>query len=99
MIQDQYDEVFEVVYIMKGAAAIGYRLFDEIFYGQKMIMKNDFFHKNKKNNTIINDYSCLKNKCSEFLYQPINKVEALSIDKHFFSEIMEKEPMCLRIKE
>lgn len=84
---------------MKGAAAIGYRLFDEIFYGQKMIMKNDLHHNNKKNFTIINDYSCIQNKCSEFLYQPIKKVEALSIDKHNFVKIMDNDPISLRIRE
>ena len=38
-IQDQFDEVFEVVFIMNGACAIGYRLFEEIFYGQTMILR------------------------------------------------------------
>lgn len=42
-IQDQYDEVFEVIFMMKGAAAVGYRLFDEIFYGQTMIIKKNYF--------------------------------------------------------
>ena len=33
MIQDQYEEIFEVVFITKGAVGVGYRLFNEIFYG------------------------------------------------------------------
>ena len=33
MIQDQYEEIFEVVYITKGAVGIGYRLFNEVFFG------------------------------------------------------------------
>ena len=47
-IQDQFDEVFEVVFIMKGACAIGYRLFEEIFYGQTMIMKKNVAHNKPK---------------------------------------------------
>jgi hypothetical protein len=32
-IQDQYEEIFEVVFITKGSVGVGYRLFNEIFYG------------------------------------------------------------------
>lgn len=65
-IQDQYEEIFEVVYIMTGAVGVGYRLFDEIFYGVRIVMSGT-----KKIVSAINDYSCLHNKCSEFLYMPI----------------------------
>ena len=37
MIQEQYDEVFEVIFILKGFVGIGYRLFDEIFYAKKLL--------------------------------------------------------------
>lgn len=102
-IQDQFDEVFEVVFIMKGACAIGYRLFEEIFYGQTMILKK--FTANKKNKTpakqftIINDYSCIFNKCAEFLYTPIKRVEALSIDKHKFVEVLTTDLIAIKIKQ
>lgn len=29
LIQDQYDEVFEVLYVMKGRVGVGYRLYNE----------------------------------------------------------------------
>jgi hypothetical protein len=38
MIQDQYEEIFEVVYITKGAVGIGYRLFNEVFFGMQILM-------------------------------------------------------------
>jgi len=81
MVQDQYEEVFEVVFVMKGAVAIGYRLFDEIFYGKKFIVANDHKRANKKKLSVLNDYSCLFNKCSEFLYLPIDNVEGLAMRK------------------
>lgn len=34
MIQDQYEEIFEVVFPTKGSVGVGYRLFNEIFYGK-----------------------------------------------------------------
>ena len=83
MIQEQYEEIFEVIYITNGAVGVGYRLFNEIFYGMRIIMS-----KEKKVISPINDYSCLTNKCSEFLYKPIDIVEALSIRKAPFHHIM-----------
>ena len=32
-IQDQYEEIFEVIFITRGSVGVGYRLFNEIFYG------------------------------------------------------------------
>lgn len=88
---------------MKGACAVGYRLFEEIFYGQKMIMKNMIMNKKHKklgkSFTVINDYSCIYNKCSEFLYTPIKKVEALGIDKHSFINVLNTELLAVKIKE
>lgn len=68
-----------------GSVGVGYRLFNEIFYGLSIIMS-----KNKRIIAPINDYSCLSNKSSEFLYKPIEKVEALAIRKPFFNELMEE---------
>ena len=33
IIQEQYEEIFEVFFINSGAVGVGYRLFSEIFYG------------------------------------------------------------------
>jgi hypothetical protein len=79
MIQDQYSEIFEVIFIMKGTVGVGYRLFNEIFYGTKLCMSQE-----KKINSVINDYSCLFDKSSEFLYRPIDNVEALAMRKYNF---------------
>lgn len=54
--------------------------------------------KDKKIVSPINDYSCLFNKCSEFLYKPIDFVEALSIRKENFNEQME-DPLAKRLKQ
>lgn len=85
IIQEQYEEVFEVVFIMNGIVGIGYRLFNEVFYGKSLIM-------NKQKRTIapINDYSCIFNKSSEFLYQPVEKTEALAIRREDFFNLMEE---------
>jgi len=45
--------------------------------------------KQKKDANVINDYSCLYNKCSEFLYKPIDTVEALAMRKENFNEVMQ----------
>jgi len=72
-----------VVFVTKGSVGIGYRLFNEIFYGKQIVMS-----KKKKSAIVINDYSCLYNKCSEFLYQPIDTVEAMAMRKENFNEVM-----------
>jgi len=97
MVQDQYEEVFEVIFVMKGAVAIGYRLFDEIFYGKKFIVKNDKKRANKKRLGVVNDYSCLENKCSEFLYLPIDNVEGLAMRKNNFQQLM-LDPQAKKMK-
>ena len=93
MIQDQYEEIFEVVFITNGAVGVGYRLFNEIFYGMSIIMS-----KTKKIISPINDYSCLSNKSSEFLYKPIEYVEALAMRKYNFNCLMQ-DPVAKRIKQ
>ena len=68
-----------------------------------MIMKTIIVNKKHKkvgnSSTVINDYSCIYNKCSEFLYTPIKKVEALSIDKHSFMNVLNTELLAVKIKE
>lgn len=68
-----------------------------------MIMKNIMVNKKHKkvgkSITVINDYSCIYNKCSEFLYTPIKKVEALSIDKHSFMNVLNTELLAVKIKD
>ena len=87
MIQDQYEEIFEVVFITKGSVGVGYRLFNEVFYGMRIIMSNKL-----KINVPINDYECIHNKCSEFLYKPIeDKIEALSMRRENFIRVMHKK--------
>ena len=60
IIQDQFCEVFEVLYIMKGKVGVGYRLFNTVFLGMVLNQRN-----------VINDYALIQNKVSEFIYKPI----------------------------
>jgi len=53
---------------------------------------------NKKIISPINDYSCLNNKNSEFLYTPIDKIEAYGIRKEYFNEIL-KMPIAKKIRK
>lgn len=41
-----------------------------------------------KGKIAINDYSCLHDKCSEFLYKALDFVQAFAIRKHYFNEVM-----------
>lgn len=54
--------------------------------------------KTKKKVAPINDYSCITNKVSEFLYKPVDFVEALSMRKENFEKLM-KNPVPLSIKK
>lgn len=92
IIQDQYEEVFEVTFITTGAVGVGYRLFNEVFYGMSIIMS-----KNKRIISPINDYSCVSNKSSEFLYTPVEKVEALAIRREHFNVLM-SDPIGKRMR-
>ena len=69
--------------MMKGSVGIGYRLYNEEFFGLKIIMGEE-----KKVIKVINDYSCAYNKCSEFIYRPIQYVEALAMRKENFKELL-----------
>ena len=88
LIQDQWDEIFEVVYVMKGSVGVGYRLFNETFFGVRLMMTNE-----KKISAGINDYGCLENKCSEFLYTPIEMTEALAIRKFHFTNVIDNSTL------
>lgn len=90
-MQEQYEEIFEVTFIISGAMGVGYRLFNEIFYGVQIVMNN-----NKKTICPINDYSCIMNRVSEFLYKPIDMVEALAVRKDNFKELLE-HPMAKKM--
>ena len=71
MVQDQYHEVFEVIFIMKGQVGVGYRLLTHVFYGKALQARD-----------VVNDYAMLRNKVSEFIYKPVKDfAEGLSINK------------------
>ena len=55
IIQDQFTEVFEIIFIMKGKVGVGYRLFNEIFLGMAL-----------RERMLFNAYALLQNKDSEF---------------------------------
>lgn len=79
-IQDQFEEVFEVLYIMKGKVGVGYRLFNEVFLGMAL-----------KDQQVINDYAIIQEKVSEFIYKPIlEKVEGLALKRSVFKEFVEE---------
>ena len=86
VIQDQYEEVFEAIYVTKGVVGVGYRLFNQEFFGTQIIM-------NKKINTInvINDYSLIYEKCAEFLFKPFDFVEAYAMRKENFLGVMNQK--------
>ena len=47
---------------MKGKVGVGYRIFNKIFYGMALQPRH-----------AVNDYAMLRNKVSEFLYQPADE--------------------------
>lgn len=59
---------------------VGYRLFDEVFFAKKLFMNDG----KKGTIPVINDYDCLHSKCSEFLYYPIEIMEAFAMRRHKF---------------
>lgn len=68
---------------MNGNIGVGYRLFNDVFYGMSIVMS-----KTKRVISPINDYSCISNKSSEFLYTPIEKAEALAIRREDFNTMI-----------
>lgn len=91
IILDQFEEVYEVLYVNKGSVIIGYRLFNDIFYAKNM----------KGNQVVIGDFACLSNKVSEFLYKSHETILGFAIKKERFLEIIEDndaENMIERLK-
>ena len=78
---------------MNGSVGVGYRLFNEIFFGVSLVMS-----KTKRIISPINDYSCISNKSSEFLYQPIEKAEALAIRREDFNTMLDEDPTAKKLK-
>ena len=81
IIQNQYEEIFEVLFVMKGTYGIGYTLFNETFYAKQMGI-------NRRRLIPINDYSCLVEYNSEFLYRAVNNLEGLAIKRKNWKNIM-----------
>jgi hypothetical protein len=81
-----------VVFVTKGSVAVGYRIFSEMFFGKQITMS-----KNKKVISVINDYSCINYKCSEFLYKAIDFTEALAMRQRNFKEVI-KLPRGRKLK-
>lgn len=78
MIQEQFNETFEVLYIMNGKVGVGYRLFNDVIMGKVL-----------KERHSINDYAIICNKVSEFLYRPIiENVEGYAICRQAFLKII-----------
>ena len=74
VIQEQFHEVYEMLFITEGSVRVGYRLFNETHYG-KMLEKK----------AVVNDYSCAFDKCSEFLYTAFSaQVKGYAIRKNSF---------------
>ena len=71
---------------MKGAVGVGYRLFNEIFYGKKILIPKVDRVLNIRQLKVINDYSCMTGKSSEFLYRALETTEALAIRRPEFLE-------------
>ena len=57
-----------------------------------MMTKKNGLSKDKGTFPVINDYSAMSNKCAEFLYHPIDQVEAFAIRKYKFTAILKRKP-------
>lgn len=78
LIQGQYDEVFEVLYLMKGKVGVSYRLFNETAIGVVL-----------QRGHVINEYALIVEKVSEFSYQAIlEDVEGLAIRRREFNDLL-----------
>lgn len=64
---------------MYGKVGVGYRLFNDVIMGHVM-----------NERTVVNDYAIIKNKVSEFLYQPIiENVDGYAIKRSVFQQLLE----------
>lgn len=82
VIQDQYDEVFEVLYIMKGRVGVGYRLYNEQAFGVVL-----------QRGHVVNDYAVMTQRVSEFRYEVIiePQVDGLAIRRIEFVKLLESQ--------
>ena len=71
---------------MNGAVGVGYRLFDEFFFGKKILIPKGPRVLVRRKLNVINDYSCITGKGSEFLYRAIETTEALAMRRPQFLE-------------
>ena len=55
---------------MSGKVGVGYRLFNQTFYGKSMSY-----------GCKVGDYDCSQNKVSEFLYTPITVLKGFCVKK------------------
>lgn len=78
VIQGQYEEVSEVLYVTSGSIFVSYRLFNEIF--QAICIK--------ANQNVIGDFASLNNKVSEFMYQAHESINGFAMTKLNFLKIM-----------
>ena len=78
IILDQFEEVYEVLYVNKGNVIVGYRLFNDIFYAKSI----------KGNQVVIGDFACHNNKVSEFLYKSHETILGFAIKKESFVELL-----------
>ena len=84
---------------MNGAVGVGYRLFDEIFYGKKILIPHGRRVLAKSKLNVINDYSSITGKGSEFLYRAIETTESLAMRRPKFVEQMDDEIIKQRKQE
>lgn len=80
-IQDQFTEVFELLFLTKGKVGIGYRIFNEVFLGVAL-----------KERKMMNDYAMIHNKVSEFLYKPVSEnIEGLALRRETFNALISEK--------
>ena len=91
MIQDQYEEVFEVIFLTEGRIAVGYKILDQEFYASQIVMS-----KKKKIVTPVNDNSCMLKTVSEFMYKSIDLSHGLAVRSYNFRQIM-SEPIAKKM--
>lgn len=78
LIQDQYQEVYEVLFVTSGSVLVGYRLFRETFWA-KLLQRR----------AIIGAFPCMTNKVSEFMYKPVEVIHGFAIKKENFNGILQ----------
>ena len=81
LIQDQFTEVFELLFLIKGKIGIGYRIFNDVFLGVALTERQ-----------MMNNYAMIHNKVSEFLYKPVSEnIEGLALRRETFNNLIEED--------